>query len=152
MWRALEIRIYDIYNRYDIHRRRLINVLEDLDIGLIVGEGWSRDYVRVLMALDVYSIKVYTFLEPQELKKRLVGLEWDNFGNRLADYDLFEGRKKVSWGQTRGDRKESREVFSARCRDELLAQLSDEGRDELLSSDVQLRAREKSMGGRPVEE
>lgn len=150
-WHALEIRIYDIYNRYDVHRRRLVHALEDLDLGLILGEGWGRDWARVLMALDVYCVKLYTFLPPEEVKRRLIGLEWDQFGNRLADYDLFEGRKKISWGSVKGDVKADRATFSASCRSMLFSLLSDKAQRELLDADIQLRAREKQLGGTPKE-
>lgn len=151
-WSLLEVKAYDSYGRYDLQRRRLIQLFEGLDTGLILSEGWGRDYGRVLIPLQVYTFKLYTYLTAAQLKRLLVGLEWDDFGNRLADYDLYEGKKKIDWGQAKAPGEVDREVFKAHCRSEVKEALDDQAFCTQLEIETSLRAAERAQGGRPKEE
>ena len=56
-WYELEIRIFDSYSAYNVHYERLLEVLDSLELGIIMGESWSKDYPRVLMPVEVYSLR-----------------------------------------------------------------------------------------------
>ncbi len=110
-WNELEIRIYDSWGRYLDHYERLRAVLESLEAGMILGEGWGKDYAHILMAVKIYRLRLFTFLPAQTIKEILMGLEYGADGSRLVDFDLFSGKEKISLGRdrrrkskTRGDR------------------------------------------------
>ena len=122
-WFEFDIRIYDIYNAYHLHYRRLRHVIDNLELGLILGENWSRDHAVILMTVGVYSIKFFTLFEPKYIKKILMGLEISSDNKRLCDYDLYYGKKKISWIELAQNKKESRVDVAARCRKELIDML-----------------------------
>mgnify|MGYP001439170829 CR=1 FL=1 len=122
-WYELDIRIYDIYNAYHLHYRRLRHVLDNLELGLVLGENWSRDRAVMLMTVGVYSIKLFTLHEPKYIKKILMGLEFSSDNERLCDYDLYYKKKKISWIDIAKNKKESRLDVAARCRKELIDML-----------------------------
>ncbi len=129
-WKNLEIRIYDSWERYDMQSRRLRAVLEELETGLLLGEGWGKDYARVLMPVPVYRFQLATFLEPVEIKDVLMGLEYNASGERIVDLDLYDGKKKIGW-QDRAEIDEDRNATGARLRLRLWARLSPKVGDEL---------------------
>lgn len=122
-WSALNIKIYDAYEDYEKHYRRLTMVLNALDCGLILGESWGKDAALAFHSVGVYQVKLYTYLEPKAIKEIIFGLEYDVNGKRLVDYDLFKKRKKISWSDVRrkGDRdRESLGYYYRRCLNEKL--------------------------------
>ncbi|QTX32404.1 hypothetical protein KAR29_00160 [Aminithiophilus ramosus] len=136
-WRNLEIRVYDVWERYDLQARRVRLVLEDLDLGLVLGEGWGKDFARILMAVSVYRFRLATFIAPERIKALLLGLEYDAEGNRLVDLDLFEGRVKIGW-QGQADRKEDRSALGRRLRQALRLELLPETLARLDAFEAQL--------------
>lgn len=128
-WNAIELRLYDKYGLYDLHYRRVMRVLEALELGLVVGEGWSRDFARVLLELKCYSLKMVTPLEPPGVKRILVGLEYAGNGSRIMDLDLYMGKQKIGWGDVAGG--ESRENLGMKAREALRARLEPPDRAEL---------------------
>ncbi len=98
-WNEIEIRIYDIYGAYNLHYDRMMEVFEDLDIGLVLGESWSKDYPKAMLAVQVYRVRFFTFKEPLQLKKILFGLEYLEDGTRIVDYDVYYKNEKVSWNK-----------------------------------------------------
>lgn len=131
-WSSLEIRIYDSFGAYELHYKRLLSVLDALQIGLLTGESWSKDQPRALLFIDVYSIRLLTFYSPQEVKKILFGLEYLDDGRRIIDYDLFENGKKVQWASLfKNERKIDKKEKAVETRKELLAKLSDDTVQEL---------------------
>lgn len=127
-WHAVELRLYDKYGLYDLHYRRVMRVLEALELGLVVGEGWSRDFARVLLELKCYSLKMVTPMEPEAVKRILMGLEYAADGKRILDLDLYEGKRKISWGEAAAGK--SREAAGLRHREELRARLEPSDREE----------------------
>lgn len=117
-WRSLEIRVYDLWERYPLQARRLRLVLDELEIGLVLGEGRGKDYAHILMPVPVYRFHLATFLEPRQIKEILMGLEYSSSGKRLVDLDLFEGKQKTSWG-VMAEKEEDREMAGVRYRNEL---------------------------------
>jgi len=100
-WYELRINIYDSYGKYEDHYNRLIFILSKLEMGMILGESWTKDYAVMLYSVLVYQVRLYTFLEPLEVKKILVALEYSLDGQRLIDFDLYYKNKKVYWNEVR---------------------------------------------------
>lgn len=102
-WYEYRINLYDIRDNYELHYQRLIQVISGLELGMILGESWTRDHAMALMSVLAYQVKLFSFSKPREVKKILVGLEYDEEGRRLADFDLYHRNKKVAWTETQQD-------------------------------------------------
>lgn len=137
-WTFFEIKIYDIYERYELQIRRLLRAFGDLELGLTLGEGWGRDYGRMFLPLDVYCLRLYSFLSEEAVKKILIGLEWGSDGERLGDYDLFVGRRKVEWTACKGSL--SREELIVRSRESLRTEFCKETLQGIDDMERQLKA------------
>lgn len=109
-WYELNIRIYDRYSQYDLHYRRLSAVLDELDIGLILGEMWTKDSPRFLMTVLVYQIRLFSLIPPVDIKRILLGLEYTEDGTRIVDFDLMHKNKKVDWTDARIKNLERRDL------------------------------------------
>lgn len=96
-WYELLIRIYDKFGAYDLHFERLMLVLDSLEIGIDLGETWTKEYALHLMPIMVYQLRYITITPPREMKKILVGLEYLDNGDRIVDYDLHIRNRKLSW-------------------------------------------------------
>ncbi len=123
-WKEFEIRIYDLYSAYDLQYERLIDVLDTLELGIVTGAYWSKDYPRFMMSVEVYSVHFLTYASAKEIKRILLGLEHLDNGTRLVDFDLFHKGKKVYWKEVlpKGSRLirqeagiEARQALIARC-------------------------------------
>lgn len=133
-WNEIEIRIYDMYGAYNLHYNRMIQVFDDLDIGLVLGESWSKDYPKSLLSVQIYRVRFFTFKEATELKRILLGLEYLGDGTRIVDYDVYHKNKKVGWLDklNRKERKTaSRDKEALGARNELLELLSEDTIKEL---------------------
>ncbi len=95
-WNEVTIKIYDTAKRYEENISRLMMVLEDLDLGFVVGEGWDWDHPRPFMRVPVYKLKLLTWEDPVKVKFFLKGLEYRGY-NRFCDIDVFVGGKKIDW-------------------------------------------------------
>lgn len=130
-WHEVRINIYDAGEKYKIHYRRLVLALEDLEAGLILGEAWTRDHALALFSVVAYQVRLFTTLEPLELKRVLLGLEYDARGQRFVDMDLYYRRRKVEKaevlkslpGDVRG---------GMYFREQLFSRLSPETREKIL--------------------
>lgn len=141
-WKSLEIRIFDSWERYDFQSRRLRLVIEEMELGLILGEGWGTDYARILMAVKIYRFHLATFLDVSQIKKILLGLEYNLSGKRLADLDLYEGKKKTGWGSM-AKKEENRKKTGVRFREELINNLLPATRRELLRIEEEMVKQER---------
>lgn len=137
-WYELEIKIYDVFGEFKLHLERLIHVLTDLEVGIILGQTWSKDYPKMLMSVDVYRVRFFTFYHPDKIKRILLGLEHLEDGTRIVDYDLFHNRKKISWRTAVTERRVERSEASNRYREEILAGLSPQGVEELLDLEAKI--------------
>ncbi len=144
-WYEVNIMIYDKYERYVLQYRRVMMVLMDLGVGLVLGECWEKDYGRVLIPLQVYRIRLFTFLPPEEIKEILVGLEYAGEGTRLCDLDIRLGKKKgLSWTEAKKKNTQSREEFARTCREKLMQELSPRHREKLVRLEEELLQGENS--------
>lgn len=141
-WKGLEIRIYDSWERYDLQIKRLRLILEEMELGLVLGEGWGKDYARVLMAVPVYRFHLATFLDASRIKEILMGLEYDLSGKRLADLDLYEGKAKIGWGAM-AKKGEDHEMAGIRFRKDLVKKLLPTTRRELARIEKEMRKQER---------
>lgn len=133
-WYELNIRIYDRYSQYDLHYRRLSAVLDELDIGLILGEMWTKDSPRFLMTVLVYQIRLFSLIPPVDIKRILLGLEYTEDGTRIVDFDLMHKNKKVDWTDARIRNLERRDL-GVYYRQEIFKNLSQETKEKLKTLD-----------------
>lgn len=111
-WYELKINIYDSNGKYEENYNRLMYILSKLELGMILGEGWTKDYA-VLFTVLTYQIRLFTFSTPQEIKKVLMALEYTIDGKRLVDFDLYYKNKKVYWNETFKSKKRKDKVDMA---------------------------------------
>ncbi len=131
-WNEIEIRIYDIYGAYKLQYDRMMEVFEDLDIGLVLGESWSKDYPKALLSVQVYRVRFFTFKDPQYLKRILFALEYLEDGTRIVDYDVYYNNQKVAWNKNLLRKKrEDRFDEALIARKELFAKLSQDTLKEI---------------------
>ncbi|HII67623.1 MULTISPECIES: hypothetical protein [Thermococcus] len=128
-WQEITIRIYDNEKRYDENIERVLLVLEDLDLGYVVSEGWDWDYPRPFMRIRVYKIKLITWEDPLRIKFLLKGLEYKGY-QRFADIDVFVEGKKIPWVEVSKEYQSKFELAKA-AREELESLLSEETRKVL---------------------
>lgn len=96
-WHMVDLRIFDRYEVYDLQYKRLVKAIQALNLGYIVTETWNREVSTFSEAVGTYHIRLLTFLEPIELKKMLMGLEYSASNHRLVDLDVIWHNKKISW-------------------------------------------------------
>lgn len=96
-WHMVDLRIYDRYEVYDLQYKRLVKAIKALNLGYIVTETWNREVSTFTDPVGTYHIRLLTFLEPIELKKMLMGLEYSASNRRIVDLDMIWHNKKISW-------------------------------------------------------
>lgn len=141
-WREVQVQIYDKYELYPDHIRRVELVLDGMEMGFPFGEGWTREAARLLLTVRVYRIRLLTFLDPTVVKELLMGLEYDATGERILDMDLYCGREKIGWGALERAWGDSREDLGRRARERLWKVLPEDTVRELEA--LELRIREAS--------
>lgn len=142
-WYEFRINLYDTKSQYELHYQRLIQVISGLELGMILGESWTRDHALSLMSVMAYQVRLFSFLKPQEVKKILVGLEYDESGRRLADFDLYHRNKKVAWTETQRDTarlgdKRNKKDEGIYLRNELMSKMPEKERKKLLQLEATL--------------
>lgn len=142
-WHELEIKIYDIYEAYTLHYERLIKVLENLELGFILGESWGQDFPKMFLSIGIYRIRFFTFFDPKYIKKFLTGLEFLDDGTRVVDYDVFYRRKKINWTEVKEDKKDQKLDISLRYRKEIFSKLNKEQIKEIRALEEQIRKTRK---------
>ncbi len=126
MWYDLKIKIYDSYGDYQSQYDRLRYILDKLDVGLILREGWGEDAANIFQIVEIYEVNLFTYYSPQALKKVLLALEYMKNGERIVDYDLFRKRKKIHWDDIRTKEIKTKVALSAYYRKELYDKLDSE--------------------------
>ncbi|RLF80080.1 hypothetical protein DRN32_03785 [Thermococci archaeon] len=135
-WKELTIRIYDTEKRYEENIERVLLVLEDLDLGYVVSEGWDWDYPRPFMRIKVYKIKLITWEDPFRIKFLLKGLEYRDY-QRFADIDVFVEKKKIPWVEVAKNYSSKFELAKA-AREELESLLSEDTKKRLHKIEAKL--------------
>lgn len=142
-WTELEIRIFDRISAYQLHYKRLLQMIEALELGLILGEGWGKDNPRFMMTVDVYRIRLMTFMDAAEIKRYLVGLEYLADGMRIADHDVYLNRKKLYWNEVAKGHAKSREALGMQYRKQILERLTPEEEEAFLAVESEIRRLQK---------
>jgi hypothetical protein len=96
LWYEVRINIYDAADHYEEHYRRLMLVLSDLDVGLVLGETWTKDHALALFSVLAYQVRLFTLEKPETIKTILMALEYDDGGNRFVDMDLYYRNRKLN--------------------------------------------------------
>ncbi|WP_103896330.1 hypothetical protein [Caloramator fervidus] len=140
-WNEVYIRIYDRYSEYRKHYERLSVVLDNFDLGIILGETWTKDYPRFMMSILVYQVRLFTLKNPKEIKKILLGLEYFENGERLVDLDLIFRNKKISWSDilNKDCKGLDRKQLGLKFREEILNNLDDEMKGKILRLEEDIR-------------
>lgn len=166
VWHMVDLRIYDRYEAYDLQYQRLIYAIRKLRLGYIVSETWNRETGTFSEPVGTYGIRLMTFLEPMQLKKALIGLEYGRENGRLVDLDVIWHGKKISWKNLLDNkeiRKEIKELTSffpkssffaiqnekaaliKYCIQQLEEKLTEEDSNFLKEMEAQIRATEDSV-------
>jgi len=125
-WSELKINIYDSDELYELEYERLITILSDLEAGIILGESWTKDHAFALFSITAYQLRLFTFLDPLEIKKILFAFEYNSEGERLVDYDLFNKSNKISWSEILNDNKyHDRKGLAFKFREKIMKELSE---------------------------
>jgi hypothetical protein len=138
-WYEIEVRIYDRYSAYDLHYERLANIFDFLELGIILGESWAKDYPRFMMSVGVYRLRFFTFHDPKYIKKMLVGLEHLEDGTRIVDYDIYYQRKKMDWTDAlqAGDPR-ARHLLGLKYRAEIYSRLTPQEAEKIKSQEEEI--------------
>lgn len=137
-WYEIEIKIYDRYGAYELHYDRLLKILEGLELGVILGESWTKDYPRLFMAVGVYRVRFFTFYDPKYIKKILVGSEFLEDGMRIVDYDVYYNRKKINWTDVIEDNLRSKNLLSEKYRKEILNKIQKNDLNDIKSLEKEI--------------
>lgn len=137
-WYEVRINIYDAADRYDIHARRVELVLEDLEAGLILGETWTKDHALALFSVVAYQIRLFTMIDPLELKTLLIGLEYDENGSRFVDIDVYYRSSKIEWATIAKRLPFGRRKTGSHYRRELYSCLSPKTKEKILALEKSL--------------
>ena len=121
-WYEMRINIYDAENHYEIHYERLQTVFSDLDVGMILGETWTKDHAMVLMSVLAYQVRLFSLEPPEKIKRILMGLEYTASDRRFADMDLYYRNKKV--GKNDKNVRKDKNETPLQIREELLNRLT----------------------------
>lgn len=109
-WHMVDLRIYDRYEVYDLQYKRLLKAIKALRLGYVVTEAWNREISAFSDPVGTYQIRLLTFLDPLELKKMLIALEYSQSGNRVVDLDLTWHKKKISWKDLLDDKEIRKQI------------------------------------------
>ena len=141
-WSELKINIYDSNELYDLEYQRLMTILSDLEAGIILGESWTKDHAFALFSITAYQVRLFTFLEPLEIKKILFAFEYSSQGERLVDYDLFNKSKKINWSEILNDnQRHDRKKLAFKYRKEIMAELSESAKNNYFELEKEIAAK-----------
>lgn len=131
-WYELKIKIYDTYGRFDLHYKRMTYIMEKLELGIILGETWGTD-AAIFFSVGIYKVRFFTFLDPLKIKQVLLGLEYLEDGTRLVDYDIYNKKKKIHWGDVKPENMTTNPKIeiSNFYRLEILSHLTDDEKNKL---------------------
>lgn len=139
-WFELKIKIYDSYGHFDLHYKRMRYAFEKLEMGMILGETWGKDVASVFQTVGIYKVRFFTFKEPLEIKKVLVGLEYLDDGERICDYDLYWKRKKYHWDQVRTEDVKGKKELGIYYRQIILNQLQKKEKEKMAAMEKDIIA------------
>lgn len=138
-WNEVAMTLFDAMNQFNLHYQRLMTVLQGLDLGVVIGESWEPEYTVALRKSEVYQVRLLTPLPPQEIKRVAMGLEYDDTGRRIVDFDVYFDGKKLGWGAERKSQGGgTRDEIGVTHRRRLLSKMPAEARGMLLRMEEQI--------------
>jgi len=138
-WNEIEITLFDSMDQFNLHYKRLITVLQGLDVGVIMGEDWVAEFTVGLRKSEVYQIRLLTPLSPREIKRIALALEYDLEGRRLVDFDVYANKKKIGWSTERQLTKGyTRDEIGILHRRRLMSSLPAEAKAMLMKLDAEI--------------
>lgn len=138
-WNEVEVTMFDAMDQFNLHYQRLITVLQGLDIGVVIGESWVPEYTVAFLKSEVYQVRLLTPFPAQEIKRIAMGLEYDDDGRRVVDFDVYNNKKKIGWATERAQHRDlARGDIGLLHRRRLLAKLPAEAKAVLLKMDAQI--------------
>jgi len=139
-WNDVEIKIYDADGHYDIHRQRLWMATQGLQTGVVLAERWGRDQALAMKSVPIYMVKIFTPMQVQEIKRIAMGLEYNEMGQRFADFDVFFNDKKVgAYTELEAHPGLTRNDIGMLYRNEMLKNMDSDTRNELLKLEKKLK-------------
>ena len=135
-WYEMRINIYDAENYYEIHYERLQIVFSDLDIGMILGESWTKDHALVLMSVLAYQVRLFSLEPPEKIKRILMGLEYTESDKRFVDMDLYYRNRKV--GKNDKNVRKYKNESRREIRDELINLLTPRAKQQLKEQEAMI--------------
>ncbi|MCY6485257.1 hypothetical protein OW763_12995 [Clostridium aestuarii] len=123
-WYDLDIKIYDRFEAYKLQYDKLIRVIDNLELGVVMGESWGIDSPRFLMKVEIYRLRLFTLLEPEYIKKILLALEYSEAGTRIVDYDLYYNRRKIGWTDIEQGEIKARNLLGQKYRNLVFSKIS----------------------------
>jgi len=130
-WNEYKIKIYDAYDQYNYHYNRLLYIIDQINLGLVLKEGWGQDAGTLFKHVPVYELFLYTPMTSKEIKEVLVGSEYLEDGERIVDLDLFHEKKKIKWSILKTEDNFKKEAIGIKYRQRLLNNMSTEEIQEL---------------------
>lgn len=91
------------------------------------------------MTVDVYRVRLMTFLDVAEIKRYLVGLEYLEDGMRIADHDLYFNRKKISWNEVAKGYANSRDSLGKFYRGKVVEKLAHKELEAFTTLEAEIR-------------
>jgi hypothetical protein len=146
-WNETEITLFDAMDQFDLHYNRLITVLQGLDVGVVVGESWVPEYTVAMRKSEVYQVRLLTPIQPQQVKRIAMALEYDETGSRVVDFDVYFKNKKLGWAsELKQNRGYTRDQLGTLHRTRLLASLPAEAKAMLLKLDSRIERNNHRAG------
>jgi hypothetical protein len=143
-WNDIEIKIYDADGFFAIHRSRLWAVIQGLQAGMVLEENWSKDQAFTLMSVPAYLVRIITPLDVREIKEIAMGLEYNEEGNRFADFDVYHKGKKISSQKALEEQPGvTRNQLGMLFRNEIIKNLDFDSRNELLALETTIKEKTK---------
>ncbi len=62
-WTEAELRIYDVYAHYDVQVNRFLIAFRDLELGIVIEEGWGKDYPLAMMAIPIQAASFHPLFQ-----------------------------------------------------------------------------------------
>ncbi|MCE5202016.1 MAG: hypothetical protein LLF78_05855 [Synergistaceae bacterium] len=141
-WNDIEIRIYDADGFFDLHRQRFWMATQGLQIGLVLAERWGRDQALAMKSVPVYMVKIFTPMDIREIKRIALGLEYDDQGQRFADFDVFFKDRKISaYAELEAHPGLTRNAVGMIYRNDIIRNLDSDSRNEFLNIESEIRKR-----------
>lgn len=135
-WNDVEIKICDSDGQFELQRQRLLTVIHGMQVGIVLEEKWDHEQALVRRRIPVYTVKLYTPLEVQAIKRLAMGLEYNAAGKRFVDFDVYCNDRKISaFTELNVHPGMSRNDIGAANRNEIIKNLDIDSLNELMRAE-----------------